>query len=712
MSGRLRPLLSRVAREGVLAWSLFGLVEQLLGWHTPALYGAGSSFTSGHWRYGLCLALLYPLSGAALATLLALIAHLLLRSNPGWLHQRAPRAIAVLPLALASGLVCFDLRGRPTALLLLALSGLLAAACLLVIALPRWSRPLGFLVNAPTAAAWLLLPGWVVLELLDRPSSLQAGAVTLLAAVAIGMVAFLAQVKRSAARSGHEPRPDSLPLGGLGSLLAAWLLMALVSWWRLDRAPNMLATIEAHATSAQGPNVVLIVLDTVRADHTSLYGYARATTPRLESLARESVVFEDAVAPGDMTLSSHASLFTGLYARSHGAHFDERGQGRPLQPDFRTLAEILHDAGWLTLGVAANHVFFGRGFGLEQGFQAFDARPPDEYLLLHEAGRLPWFTLGRSLHRSFARAAPARAELRHYRKAEQVIEEGLGMIDAAAVAGRPLFLLLNLMDAHWPYVPPPPFDQRFAGFDPRFDDMAWRSALVDQVIEGRERDVAADERAHMESQYDGAIAYMDAEVGRLIDHLKLRGLWEDTLLVVTSDHGEAFGERQLVGHALSVYQDQVHVPLLIKAPGARQGRRVPWTASLIDVLPTVVATLGLEVPAGLQGRDLLAAEAPARPPVVAAESFPNPALGGPRLDRVQRALRLGALKLIRSSTAPDEVYDLAADPSEGHAIGGAAVVLPDLSRLLEDWLQAVPPAEAGAALTDEATLERLRRLGY
>ncbi len=700
--------LRRAGFEGLCAWSLYGILEQPIAWHLPALLGRGSPLTSGHWRFGLLLALLYPLGGALLAVLLASLTRFVFLSSAAWPRTGFPRAVAILPLALCCASVGFDLRGRPTAMLLAALAGALALACTLVIASPRWWRPLGFLVHPATAAAWLLLPGWVVQDLLDQPSPLQARAVSLLVALAIAAAAFVVCCLHPV-----DPSDDPPPRRVLGTLLVAWLSLAGLTWLRLDRAPDMLARIRAQAVPTRRPLVVLIVLDTVRADHTSLHGYARATTPRLESIAEEAVVFEDAVAPGDMTLSSHSSLFTGLYARSHGAHFDQHGRGQALRPAFRTLAEFLRDAGWLTLGVAANHVFFGRGFGLEQGFVGFDARAPDEYSFLHEAGRLPWFTLGRALHRSLARAAPPRSRLSHYRTAEEVVEQGLELIDAAAEAGKPLFLLLNLMDAHWPCVPPPPFDQRFPGHDARFDNMGWRSSLVREVVERRARQITPAEREHLVSQYDGAIAYMDAQVGRLCDHLERRGLWQDTLLIVTSDHGEAFGERQLVGHALSVFQDQVHVPLLIKPPSAHGRRRVPWTASLTDVLPTVLSALGLEIPAGLQGRDLLAEPAPQEPPIVAAESFPNPSLGGARLDRVQRALRLGALKLVRSDGSPDELYDLAAGGgADAQAAAGAEARLAELAQLLEDWLEAVPAAEAGVALDDPETLERLRRLGY
>ena len=328
-------------------------------------------------------------------------------------------------------------------------------------------------------------------------------------------------------------------------------------------------------------------------------------------------------------------MFTGLYTRSHGAHHNDEGLGARLQDRFVTIAERLSDAGYLNIGVVANHILFGSGYGLEQGFDTFDVKPSWPFVIIDRMRSAEAFLLREPIFRHLAKRLPDHLFKRHYRREEQINSVAFALVDRALPRGDSLFLLLNYMDAHWPYVPPPSFDTRWPGKDLRFDTTRHFTVLR-QVVRKRVRDVLDWERAHLHSQYDGAIAYMDGQVGQVVDRLKRLGIYDECLLIVTSDHGEAFGERQLVQDAISVCQDQVHVPLLIKFPGSAEGKIVDRPVSLIDLMPTIMDVLDLPTPDGVQGRSLLAPPAPDAEPMIR-ESYPHIFLGS-HFRRVERAI--------------------------------------------------------------------------
>jgi arylsulfatase A-like enzyme len=222
-----------------------------------------------------------------------------------------------------------------------------------------------------------------------------------------------------------------------------------------------------------------------------------------------------------------------------------------------------------------------------------------------------------------------------------------------------------------------------------------------------------EERLHLLSQYDGGIAYVDSRLGRLVDRLKQGGLWDDALVVVTSDHGEAFGERGLIDHGVSVYQDQVWVPLVVKYPRGAAPRVVDDAVSTVDVLPTVLDVLGIDAPEDLRGRSLRAGGGPVERAVVA-EHYPFEQLV--RKDpeaAVARALVAGRWKLVRRDDGREELYDLDTDPEELHDLrGSGAAPAEELDAALDRWLEETPAAESAADALDEDASERLKALGY
>jgi arylsulfatase A-like enzyme len=327
------------------------------------------------------------------------------------------------------------------------------------------------------------------------------------------------------------------------------------------------------------PNVLLVILDTVRGISTSLHGQERLTTPGLQALAGEGVQFERALAPSSWTLPSHASLLTG-----HLPHDLSANHLVPLDGEHPTLAELFRDRGFATGAVTANLHYTGRQAGLARGFLHYDdAEHGLEQVLSHAMVRQS--ILGRQLRRAivetrspgsvlaallgFRWELPGRFLLYQRRWAPDVTEAVLDWIDS--LDGRPFFAMLNYFDAHDPYEPPEPYHSQF--------DSAGVSRPVDR--------------------YEGAIRFLDENVTALAESLRTRGLLDNTILVVMSDHGEQFGEHDLYFHGNSLYPQLIHVPLLIRYPAKiPAGSRVTTPVSLCDVGASVLELAGDARPFG------------------------------------------------------------------------------------------------------------------
>jgi len=382
---------------------------------------------------------------------------------------------------------------------------------------------------------------------------------------------------------------------------------------------------------ARAPDVLLVVLDTVRADHLSAYGYRLPTSPHLDALARTADRYADARASAPWTLPSHASLFTGLAPFEHGAESRRDAatgalvDATPLREELVTLAEAFADAGYETRGVVANPVYLGARSGLAQGFESWDVLP---------LGANDWRAVA---HRAFERLRDR---------------------DPA----RPLFLFVNLMDAHRPYNVSSPQRMWLPAPDPS-DPTALLDQLVDAVMLRGEPDGTLAQR--VVTQYDTGIANADRGLGALLARFGegRRGL-EQALVVVTSDHGEYLGEHGLVEHSKDVYEPALRVPLVLKRPGQTEGREIGGFVSLTDV-PRLVAE-ALPAPLGLRIAQSFPAPQPAIP--VAELRYTRPkdlfAPYGKRFDRIRTAFYADGWKLIRSSDGAHELYDLEADPAE------------------------------------------------
>jgi arylsulfatase A-like enzyme len=569
----------------------------------------------------------------------------------------------------------------------LAIAIALSAILFGVLIWDSWRERFRFLTNPWLASLLLLGSPWLSREVLPgRPPFAKAGLYLLLFA------AVIASAIRFRRNSEGLERRSWWPIVGMGGLLL--LVTAAI--------PNTRAASNVSLPSSRQPakcNVLLITMDTVRADHLSIYGYQRDTTPYLRDFARRATVYRRMIATADYTLPTHASIFTGLYPSWHGAYATptEYPDGRPLGSNRVTLAKVLESNGYRTSAVVANYGFLHRSFGLDQGFDAYLSPMPalsDSRSYLRELfGRFLALAGMSGVYQDSVRASDIN------RRAFAFLED--------AKSGHPFLLFLNYMDAHSPYTPPSPFDKRFPGknryyLPPRYKELKQMERL----------DVA--ERNHLISQYDGGIAYLDKEIGSLLNRLRDLGLYENTLIVITADHGEAFGEKNQFSHGNGrLDQANVHVPLIVKYPGQDRAEQSDALASEIDLMPTVLDIAGIAPPSGLQGRTL-------RHPRNDSDAVYAEGRATRSLDRIPMRYRgihsavfLGPWKLTTWTGGPPALFNLASDPGEEHnSYTGSDPRALELSQRLAKWTAAAPVHFDGTGVPSAIKNERLKSLGY
>ena len=442
----------------------------------------------------------------------------------------------------------------------------------------------------------------------------------------------------------------------LGLEVAA-AVVALFVWGQPLRTAPLDDPLPVLLPAARGaPDVVLLSLDTTRADHMSTYGYARETSPNLTALAADALDFTQARSPAEWTVPGHASMLTGMYPSRHGAHYvgtaaappEVRGRERvfPLAADKVTLAEVLREQGYRTGGFVANFANLDRVFGMAQGFDHYDDAPG---VMLKPVPHTVRFV---------QRFDPTFFK-RPFRSAHQIGDTALRWLDGGPPA-RPVFLFLNFLEPHHWMVPPAPFD-RWARAQPDAYRLM-RKGLFTHAIPTH---LTAAEQAFVTATYDGQIALMDAAIGELVAGLKARGRYDNALIVVTADHGELLGEHDQVGHGgRMMYEGLLHIPMVVKMPGAEHARgTIEDPVQLVDIMPTVLATLGAPSPPGVQGEPLPRV----RHEIVAEEEI-NPEFVhhyGDVYDRAMRVLYDRPYKLIETSKGERMLFDLGRDPGEG-----------------------------------------------
>ncbi len=509
-------------------------------------------------------------------------------------------------------------------------------------------------------------------------------------------------------------RPARRPGSGLSlALLAAGVLASSLR----DPLGLSAATYRPQVVrpTSAAPPAVVIVLDTVRADHLRLYGYSRDTMPNLERFARAHCVWaERAIATAPASLETHASMFTGLYPPRHGAHKAPENAGGlylPLRPAFRTLAEFLQDAGYWTVGLSANIGPLDPNFGLAQGFDVYKADP-------HPLKRRsPWLgLLGRLPIPNGFKSTTLAASLTVLnsvieRRADQMSNEALAVLGQAR---EPLFLFVNYLDAHIPYLPPRSHLDRYPGRSGAIPLGLPQAVQNVTAVLDMQRALSAKEREHITALYDGEISFLDSQLGRLLDALERHPRFGEMLVVILADHGEALGEHSLLGH-LHLYDEVLAIPFIVKpgsVPAPVPTGSIDGLMQSVDVFPLVMSHARIPAPGGsdgvLWGLGRTAAFAWAYP-------FPEHVRKEhPRFGRLLRSAETEGLKLIEDDAGRTELYDLAEDPDETRDL---SQVRPQETTRLRALFEAVAghaavaPDHKGPDVSPEV-LERLRALGY
>jgi len=499
--------------------------------------------------------------------------------------------------------------------------------------------------------------GWLVWTLFTGLNLLAL----LLSVVPVSLGAKLAGAKRSVSVKA-------------GSRLASlWPGPAALAGWALVFG---LAVLLKPAAPADCPSVLLVSIDTLRFDHVGCYGYGESTTPQIDRLAEESVVFAQATSLSPYTLPSHVSMLTGLNPLVHKVTtLDNRMPERTM-----LLGEILGAAGYDT-GAAVSNFLVGPTFGFKQGFGVYDFYPD--------------------------------------RNAEQATGAAKRFFADRTESDRPAFFFLHLMDPHYPYKTAEQDRSLFSGADA----IGFDQSLPFFEFRDRYRDAAPEDRAPLLAAYDAEIHYADRILGELLDQLREQGLYDEMLIVVTSDHGEEFWEHGGLGHTVTLYDEVLHVPLIVKLPrGSHGGELLEGQVRLTDMTAFIAARAGLSLPEGAEGRDFMEiiAEGGVKDsgPALAMTDLFGPARYSRRTSDVkwisESRFKLGS----REDVFAERIYDLQTDPGEVQNLAPLDRELTDaISTLARQEITAVGSLADGrgpdqAPDLDPQMLQRLKALGY
>ncbi len=443
----------------------------------------------------------------------------------------------------------------------------------------------------------------------------------------------------------------------------------------------------SRGPSRPGPNVLLIVVDTLRADHLGCYGSPRATSPNLDALAARGVRFADATSTSSWTIPSVASYLTGRLPVTHGMlDYDDL-----LDPALPYAPEALAERGYFTLGISGNPGVNARA-GFSRGFEFWAEALEEERLAIHGMRSLP--------------------------AAEDITDMAIDAMDQ--LGDVPFFLYLHYMDPHGPYVLPEGAEDRFAapGYDGFVEPslasirirVGDRNSAISSYFWGKVRPVDED-MERLRELYDAKVLYADHHIGRLLQHLQQSGRYEDTVVIVTADHGEALGQHGAIEHGEPPYQHQVHVPLLMDGPGLPEGQVVDDPVELLDLPAALVALAGAPDEPGFvgDGNGLLPTA------LGASVSSGDPSAIAVLHQQDARMVRVGSHKLLRTVDG-DQVFDLSTDPGEETDVAGRDPALDQrlreaLGQRLEPWAP-FESLEGDGRDVDRETREMLRALGY
>ena len=451
----------------------------------------------------------------------------------------------------------------------------------------------------------------------------------------------------------------------------------------LISALSALTVAAAEPAPAAKYNLLVISIDTLRADHLKCYGYKRNTSPHLDQLAKEGVLFENLTAAASWTVPSHMSMFTALYPSAHGVQTISNylGEGVP------TLAQCLAQRGYVTAAFVTAAAM-DHHFGFDRGFQLYD-----DFTVSRK-----WNVLGAG------RTDPVITDL-----ATQWLKEH---------SRENFFLFLHYWDCHYDYTPPAPFDRKF---DPNYKgkesgrDIFRRARAVpvfDKTGLADMAHISVMDLAHMVALYDGGIAYTDEHVGKVLQLLEDLRLSEKTLVIVLSDHGEGFLEHGKLAHGNSLYEELLDVPLIMRLPGViPAGKRVAGNVSHVDLMPTALGLLHLAGPSQIQGIDL-------SPAILSDKPVPERLIYSEQaaFSLNLRAVRWGHRKLLGTpgTLAGAQLEELAGGREKVIAGADLKKDCPEAAlRAFTEGPPSIAKANAGKANQPDADLvRRLKSLGY
>ena len=674
------------ALAGIQAASAYAALEILL--NGPLTLREGESIGPDYAGAVFVYLVLYAVLGALIGGVVGFLLGRLGRMR----HHLLPTMAALLMLAFVGNAWCWGSPPGSSPYLALLVPYAFWLACGLLF--PEKDNARTVAGSPWLAAVVTLAPHAVFADLMDDSLALTTNLVAATIVAAAVAVSLLARRRTSlvalAASKGHSAFTAAALLAGFGMM-------------RIAAAPPTEAAGQSEASAR--PNIVLISLDTTRADHLSVYGYARRTTPRLEAFASGATLYRHAYANGDMTLASHASMFTGLFPMQHGAHYDGDFR-RAIASEIPTLAELLRKAGYRTAASVANTALLDPSYGFARGFDRY-AMPRHRGVVVPSFSfylrmgvyklTLPWLWT---------------EALRRFVKADEIATTGERM--AAQPDGKPFFLFVNFMESHRPWISSNEFRARYPAYDQTFDEMKMLS--FSHAVATGKYTIPAHDVAKMHAAYDGSIAYLDDVAGGLLERLKRQPWYGNSLIVVTADHGEFFGEHGLLDHGNSVGHELTSIPMIVKFPGQTARREVQSPVSQVDVFSTIAAAAGVAQPAGVRGVDLALGD-PGDERTIVMESYPfiNFTSVNPKMNRLERGLVKGRWKMIQSNRGRRDLYDMVSDPRESKNLWSSETeVAREMDRLLREWVASSGRQRPVTRIVPQQRnlLRRLKALGY
>ncbi len=526
---------------------------------------------------------------------------------------------------------------------------------------------------------------------------------------------------RWVAASVREPGGTPLRLAR-GLFLVLWIGMlglgsiAIIMWH--SSGPH---AGESRSGGARNPNVIMVLIETTRADHIGCYGYKRDTTPNIDALAKEGVVFENYYTAAPFSGPSKATLATGLFPYNNGV----RSMPQRIRRDVKTLAQVFRANGYRTGGFASG-LFMGPQFGYHRGFETYECLgTPYDLFRFTTALRGLELTLNRLTPWYMDENERVRVE-----DATRAVPRVLNWIDSDAAD--PFYCLLEFNEPHLDYVPPPPFNKKFTedypGYTLMKDISTRKIPRYDVIYDFDKLGYSQRDVAQSIALYDGEIAYVDWAIGNLVAGLRKRGLLDNTVLMVTADHGENFGEHGIYFQHTQLYEAALHVPMVVHYPRQLQPARIKGLVGEVDVFPTLMELAGISYTAPLDGVSMLrkidndvsnyplfAEDDIMRDPAL--KRYPNYRVYLPGVAGKWRMIREGDWKLIYIPNATGgeyELYDVVKDPLERNNLYATEPAIGERLRLrLDQWIE---QDKSGEKDLDPAMLKarekELRALGY